>query len=61
MADHAFYEAGAPPEVMRQPPPTVADVDAHPDRLFIWAVILATRKACTDATRGRVPLTHPYI
>lgn len=39
-----FAEASAPPEAYRLPPPTVDQVDAHPEAAFIWSVILATRR-----------------
>ena len=39
-----FAETDAPTEAFRLPPPTVEQVDRHPDSAFIWSVILATRR-----------------
>lgn len=58
MVDPMFCEASAPVEAMRVPQPTIADVDNHPDRAFIWAVILQTRRACKS---GEPRLVRPYL
>ena len=56
-----FAIASAPSEGHRAfhaHPPSIADVDKHPDSAFIWAVILATRRDML-LTRGRqVPFTE---
>lgn len=57
--DPSFYECDPPPGALRVPRPTIAQVDAHPDRDFIWAVIMATRLACLQRPRGEYPLRHP--
>lgn len=65
MADPGFVESGAPPDAFKRPPPTIGDVDAHPDSAFIWAVILETRRACAEAreggVRGRAAKAYPYL
>lgn len=38
-----FAACDAPPEAHKLPEPTMAAVDAHPDALFIWSVILSVR------------------
>lgn len=60
MADLYFAEAGAPPEALKVPPPTIQQVDSHPDRDFIWAVILETRRACLRR-EGRPLAIRPYL
>lgn len=47
MPDLYFAEASAPPGALRLKP-TIQQVDAHPDRDFIWAVILETREAMRE-------------
>ena len=39
-----FAEASAPTEAFKLPPPSIDQVDGHPDAAFIWSVILATRR-----------------
>lgn len=54
-----FAEASAPPEAYKLVPPTVDQIDAHPDAAFIWAVVLATRrdmKLAASAPRRVHPL-----
>lgn len=55
-----FADAGAPPEAFRRVPPSLAEVDAHPDRDFIWAVILATRRDMR-LTCGPGPRRFPFL
>jgi hypothetical protein len=47
-----FAEASAPVEAHKLAPPTVDQVDAHPDAAFIWSVILATRRDVTLAANA---------
>lgn len=54
MTKPEFAELDVPPEALRLSP-TVAEVDAHPDRLFIWAVIRETRRACRSPDRRTPP------
>ena len=51
MPDLYFAEASAPPGALRLKP-TVQQVDDHPDRDFIWAVILETRAAMREAPQS---------
>lgn len=53
----AFLEVDPPVEAYRVPTPTLEDVDNHPDRDFIWAVILAMR-AEVVASRTVPPAYH---
>lgn len=45
MGDTSFVTSSPPPEVYKLPDPTIEQVDNHPDRDFIWSVIMATRYA----------------
>ena len=56
MSEMIFAEAGAPVSAFKLPAPTMAQVDEHPDRDFIWSVILATRRAC-----GNRRAIRPYL
>ena len=55
MANIRFVECSAPAEAFRVPEPTIEQIDNHPDRAFLWAIILATRKACREHDAARVP------
>lgn len=53
MPDLYFAEASAPPSALKLKP-TIQQVDDHPDRDFIWAVILETRAAMRDRTTNNL-------
>lgn len=59
MPDLYFAEASAPPGALKIKP-TIQQVDAHPDRDFIWAVILETRRACLRR-EGQPLAARPYM
>jgi len=56
-----FAEASALPEAYKLPPPSIAQVDAHPDAAFIWSVILATRRDMRLTYRPGYPEIKTYV